>query len=138
MKLSQLLATRKTIIHQANLANLAHAYMTLTRLTERVAAARLHGLVQLRQAGSGDQEEPHWASLIALEGNQSVIEEHFDDDDLMALADAIVFAIGHEFAEIEFKLEELPGKYIAPLRHALDKAGVAIDLAEQTSEHPAQ
>jgi hypothetical protein len=136
MKLSQLLATRKTIIRQANLANLAYAYLTLTRLAERVAAARLHGLVQLRQAG-GD-EEPHWASLTALEGNQSVIEEHFDDDDLMALADAIVFAVGHEFAEIEFNLEELSGKYVAPLRHALDKAGVAIDLAEQTSEHPAQ
>ena len=136
MKLSQLLATRKTIIHQANLANLAQAYMTLTRLAERVTAARLHGLVHLRQAGGDD--EPHWASLTALEGNQSVIEEHFDDDDLMALADAIVFAIGHEFAEIEFNLEELSGKYVAPLRHALDKAGVAIDLAEQTSEHPAQ
>ena len=137
MKLSQLLATRKTIIHQANLANLAYAYVTLTRLADRVAAARLHGLVRLRQAG-GDQEEPHWASLAALEGNQSVIEEHFDDDDLMALADAIAYAVGHEFAEIEFNLEELSGKYVAPLRHALDKAGVAIDLAEQTSEHPAQ
>jgi len=137
MKLSQLLATRKTIIHQANLANLAYAYVTLTRLADRVAAVRLHGLVRLRQAG-GDQEEPHWASLTALEGNQSVIEEHFDDDDLMALADAIAYAVGHEFAEIEFNLEELSGKYVAPLRHALDKAGVAIDLAEQTSEHPAQ
>jgi hypothetical protein len=133
MKLSQLLATRKTIIRQANLANLAYAYATLTRLAMRVAAARLHGLVQLRQAGD-DQEEPHWASLTALEGNQSVIEEYFDDDDLMALADAIVFAIGHEFAEIEFKLEELPGKYAAPLRHMLEKAGVAIDLADLLHE----
>jgi uncharacterized protein YgfB (UPF0149 family) len=136
MKLSQLLATRKTIIHQANLANLAYAYVTLTRLADRVAAARLHGLVRLRQAGG--EEEPHWASLTALAGNQSVIEEHFDDDDLMALADAIAYAVGHEFSEIEFNLEELLGKYVAPLRHALDKAGVAIDLAEQTSEHRAQ
>ena len=136
MKLSQLLATRKTIIHQANLANLAYAYVTLTRLADRVAAARLHGLVRLRQAGG--EEEPHWASLTALEGNQSVIEEHFDDDDLMALADAIAYAVGHDLSEIEFNLEELSGKYVAPLRHALDKAGVAIDLAEQTSEHPAQ
>lgn len=132
MKLSQLLATRKTIIRQANLANLAYAYLTLTRLAERVAAARLHGLVHLRQAG--DDEEPHWASLTALEGNQSVIEEHFDDDDLMALADAIVFAVGHEFPEIEFNLEELNGKYAAPLRRALEKAGVAIDLADPVHE----
>jgi hypothetical protein len=137
MKLSQLLATRKTIIQQANLANLAYAYVTLTRLADRVAAARLHGLVRLRQAG-GDQEEPHWASLTALEGNQSVIEEHFGDDDLMALADAIAYAIGHDLSDLEFNLEELSGKYVASLRHALDKAGVAIDLAEQTSEHPAQ
>jgi hypothetical protein len=137
MKLSQLLATRKTIIRQANLANLAYAYATLTRLAMRVAAARLHGLVQLRQAGD-DQEEPHWASLTALEGNQSVIEEYFDDDDLMALADAIAYAVGHEIVEIEFNLEELSGKYVAPLRHALDKAGVAIDLAEQTSEQTTQ
>jgi uncharacterized protein YgfB (UPF0149 family) len=136
MKLSQLLATRKTIIRQANLANLAYAYVTLTRLADRVAAARLHGLVMLRQAGG--EEEPHWASLTALEGNQSVIEEHFDDDDLMALADAIAYAVGHDLTDLEFNLEELSGKYVAPLRHALDKAGVAIDLAEQTSDHPAQ
>jgi len=138
MKLSQLLATRKTIIRQANLANLAYAYATLTRLATRVAAARLHGLVQLRQAGSGDQEEPHWASLTALEGNQSVIEEHFDDDDLMALADAIVYAIGGEFSDLEFKIEELPGKYVAPIRRALEKAGIAIDLADQLHEQTTQ
>jgi len=137
MKLSQLLATRKTIIQQANLANLAYAYLTLSRLAERVAAARLHGLVKLRQAG-GDQEEPHWASLTALEGNQSVIEEHFDDDDLMALADAIVYAIGGEFSDLEFKIEELPGKYVAPLRRALEKAGIAIDLADQLHEQTTQ
>jgi hypothetical protein len=137
MKLSQLLATRKTIIQHANLANLAYAYLTLSRLAERVAAARLHGLVKLRQAG-GDQEEPHWASLTALEGNQSVIEEHFDDDDLMALADAIVFAIGGEFSDLEFKIEELPGKYVAPLRRALEKAGIAIDLADQLHEQTTQ
>jgi hypothetical protein len=76
--------------------------------------------------------------LTALEGNQSVIEEYFDDDDLMALADAIAYAVGHDLSDLEFNLEELSGKYVAPLRHALDKAGVAIDLAEQTSEHPAQ
>ncbi len=136
MKLSQLLATRKTINRQANLANLAYAYVTLTRLADRVASARLHGLVHLRQAGGED--EPHWASLTALEGNQSVIEEHFDDDDLMALADAIVFAIGGEFSDLEFKLEGLPGKYVAPLRRALDKAGVAIDLADQLHEQTTQ
>ena len=136
MKLSQLLATRKTIIHQANLANLAYAYVTLTRLADRVATARLHGLVRLRQAG-GDQEEPHWASLTALEGNQSVIEEHFDDDDLMALADAIAYAVGHDLSEIEFNLEELSGKYVAPLRHMLETAGVAIDLADLLHEQTA-
>jgi hypothetical protein len=137
MKLSQLLATRKTLIRQAHLANLAHAYLTLTRLARRVAAARLHGLVQLRQAG-GDQEEPHWASLTALEGNQSVIEEHFSDEDLMALADAIAYAVPGALSEIEFRLEELPGKYVAALRRALDQAGVAIDLADQLHEQTTQ
>lgn len=137
MKLSQLLATRKTLIRQAHLANLAYAYLTLTRLAKRVAAARLHGLVQLRQAGGG-QEEPHWASLTALEGNQSVIEEHFSDDDVMALADAVAYAVPGGLSEVEFKLEELPGKYVAPLRRALDQAGVAIDLADQLHEQTTQ
>lgn len=102
MKLSKLLATRKSIIRQANLANLAYAYLTLKRLADRTANAQLTGLVHLRQ--SPEEEPTDWATLTALEGNQSVIEEHFDDDDIMDLADAIAFALESPPLDIKFRL----------------------------------
>jgi len=126
MKLSRLLATRNSIVRQAYLANLAYSYQTLKRLADRVDVAGLRGLVRLCQADV--DASCYWASLTALEGNQSVIEEHFDDEDIMDMADAIAFAIEGDFSEIEFNIEDLERRYVAPLRLSLDKAGIAIDL----------
>jgi len=92
MKISKLLATHHAILEQARLANLAQAYLTLRRLAERVRRARLHGFVQLRQPDIA--EERFWASLTALEGSQSVLEEHFSDEELMEFADAVAFVRG--------------------------------------------
>lgn len=132
MRLSKLLATRQSIIRHANLANLAFSYQTLKRLADRAASARLRGRVQLRQADAA--EELYWATLTALEGNQSVIEEHFDDEDIMDLADAIAYAIAGEFASIEFDLAAMTEKFVTPLRYALDQAGIAIDLDEENAD----
>jgi hypothetical protein len=126
MNLSKLLATRQALLRQTQLANLAHAYVTLRRLSARIAAANLHGLVKLRPADPDD--DCFWTTLTALEGNQSVIEEHFSDQELLELADAISCATDSEFTELEFRLEELGDQFVAPLRSALEDAGVILDL----------
>ena len=67
------------------------------------------------------------STLTALEGSQSVIEEHFGDQELIELADAMTFATEADFSELDFRLEELGEKFIEPLRQTLESAGVALD-----------
>lgn len=126
MKLSKLLATRQSILRQAHLATLAQAFATSRRLADRIATANLRGLVRLQPAEP--REERYWPTLTALEGNQSVLEEHFSDEDLVDLADAAVLALETEFTEFTFSLEELADKIVAPLRAELEEAGVSLDL----------
>ena len=137
MNFSKLLSSRQTLLRQAHLANLAHSYFTIRRLADRVTNANLRGLVRLRPTTVGD--EACAASLAALEGNQSVIEEHFTVEDILELADSMEFAVDGSFAEIEFRLDELGVKFGASLRVALDRAGVVIDQGDavegQTSHH---
>lgn len=131
MKISKLLATRQALLRQTQLANLACAYITLRCLSARIANANLRGLVKLRPADASD--ECFWPSLTALEGNQSVIEEHFSDSDLVGLAEALSFAVDREFEELDFRLEELSDMYVTPLRQNLEEAGVAFDIDEKTN-----
>ena len=128
MKLSKLLASRQSILRQAHLATLAHALMTTQRLAARVGTAKLRGRVRLQPADPA--EERDWPTLTALETNQSIIEEHFSDEDLVNLADAAVLALESEFSELEFQLEELADKIVLPLRQELEGAGVTLDLDE--------
>ena len=114
MKLSNLLATREFLIRQANLANMAFAFTTLKGLADRIESSRLTGLVALRQAD--ESEDQYWASLTALELRQSVIEEHFSEDDVTEMADAISFSTATEFSEMNFRLEHLD----EPLRCAVE------------------
>ena len=125
MKLSKLLATRQRLLRQTQLANLAYAYTTLRRFAVRIGNANLSGLVKLRPADPED--ESYWATLTALEGSQSVIEEHFGDQELIELADAMTFATEADFSELDFRLEELGEKFIEPLRQTLESAGVTLD-----------
>lgn len=129
MKISKLLATRQALLRQTQLANFANSYMTLHRLAVRIARANLHGWVKLQPPAPAS--ECYWASLTALEGSQAVLEEHFSDHELLELAEAIACAIGSDFAEIEFPLEELGERFIAPLRESLQEAGVSFDLDAQ-------
>lgn len=131
MKISKLLATRQHILRRAHLANVAQAYITLRRLAERIAVARLHGLVRL--AASDPREEEYWPALVALEGNQSVIDEYFADEEILAMADAVVLATESEFTTIEFRLEELGDRFVQPLRAALEHAGIDLDLGREES-----
>jgi hypothetical protein len=128
MNFSELLSSRKALLRQAYLANMAFSYFTIRRLAERAGHARLAVRVLLRPTRVTDEIRP--ASLTALDGNQSVVEEHFCDEDVLQLADAIEFALESPFIEIEIKLDELALKYAAPLRAALDRAGVVVDKGE--------
>ena len=126
MKISKLIATHHAIIQQAQLANLAQAYLTLRRCADRVRRAQLRGLVNLRQPDAA--EGRMWASLTALEGRQSILEEHFCDEELMEFADAVAFARGIDILDIEFRLEALMAEFVVPLEAQLKQAGVDFDL----------
>ena len=131
MKISKLIATHHAILQQARLANLAQAYVTLWRCAERVRRAQLCGLVNLRQPDAG--EGRFWATLTALEGKQSVLEEHFCDEELMDFADAVAFVRGIAGLDIRFRLEALSVEFVAPLEAQLKQAGVEFDLEAENS-----
>ena len=126
MKISKLIAIHHAILQQARLANLAQAYVTLRRLAERVRRAHLRGLVNLRQPDA--TEGRYWASLTALEGSQSVLEEHFRDEELMEFADAVAFVRGIAGLNILFRIETMTAEFVIPLESTLEQAGVTLDL----------
>jgi hypothetical protein len=125
MKLSLLLTQRPALLRQARLTNLAFAYSRLGEFASWIARARLHGEVNLKQAAP--EAERNWASLTAIAGNQSVIEEHFTDEDLMDFADLAAFATGESHLDVTFPIEQMAEKFLSPLRHELERNGVSID-----------
>lgn len=136
MKLSKLLSQRPALLRQVRLANLAFAYQALVDFAARVDRAALCGAVSLKPADPN--AERYCATLTALECNQSLIEEHFTDDDLMLLADVIAFATGHPGFEVKFHLDDLEEDFIAPLRAELERAGVAVETPGRGVEKPNQ
>lgn len=134
MKLSHLLRQRPALLQQARLTNLAFAYARLGEFATRIARARLHGEVNLKQANA--EAELPWASLTALTGSQSVIEEHFTDEDLMDFADLAAFVTGEKNLDATFPIEHVSEKFLAPLRRQLEQAGVMIDDDPQPVEEP--
>ena len=133
-KLSTLLARRAALLRHARLANLAFAYATLQNFATRISRARLGGRVTLKHAAP--QAERYWATLTALDHSQSVIEEHFTDEDLMEMADVVSFVTGNDALDITFALEDLAEVFLVPLRVELEREGVAIDRAPAHVEEP--
>ena len=124
MKLSSFLAQRRALLEQARLANLAFAYERLSDFRERLAASRLGGELRIRQATpDGDP----WSSLTAIHGSQSIVEEHFTDEDLMDFADIVAFASGERDVDLTFRIEDIDTLFLRPLRLQLEQAGVAVD-----------
>jgi hypothetical protein len=97
----------------------------LQRFLRRITAANLHGLVRL--CAAEPTQERYWPTLTALEGSQAVIEEHFDDHDIVELVDAVAFASGGEFESMEFNIEQLSEEFVHPVRQMLDHSGVVFD-----------
>ena len=125
MKLSHLLHQREALLRQTRLANLAYAYRRLGDFAGRIAAAQLHGKVCLQPADLG--AERYWPVLTALEGNQSVIEEHFTDEDILELEELIFFVTGEDDTETVFRWEEIGSRFMRPLRRQLMQAGIRLE-----------
>ena len=124
MKLSHLLTQRPELLRQVRLANLAFAYDALRNFADRVARAGLQGRVTLKPINPDD--ESYCVTLTAHESSQSVIEEHFSDEDLVVFADVLGFATGHPTHELTFYIDHLD-EFVTQLRHDLEQAGVALD-----------
>jgi hypothetical protein len=131
MKLSFLLAQRQALLRQARLAHLAHAYDRLDDFARRVARARLRGEVHLQ--ASAPESGNYSASLTALQGAQSVLEEHFTENDIVDLASVITDVTGQLELDLNFPIEELAARFQAPLRQQLEQAGVSIDDREDAA-----
>lgn len=126
MKFNQLLHQRDALLRHARLANLAFAHHQLVEFGTRIAQARLRGSVTLSLADPSDDR--HWPTLFAHEGNQSVIEEHFIDEDILELADILSFLHeGEDHTEFTFRLDELEDSFLPGLRRELVDAGVALE-----------
>jgi hypothetical protein len=134
MKISKLLAQRQGLLQQTQLANLAFAYAKLGEFAGRVARAQLTGEVNLRQGtpevGIG------WATLTAHEGSQSVVEEHFTEEEINDWADIVGFFSVEEEVDLTFRLEELTERFVVPLRRELEGRGVVFDGPADTLESP--
>jgi hypothetical protein len=136
MKLSLLLAQRQALLRQARLADQAFAYRRLGEFASRIARAGLRGEITLKQPAP--EADCFCASLTALSGSQSVIEEHFTDEDVLDLADLIAFATGENPLDLSFPIEELADRFLAPLRRELEDGGVSIDPVAQPVEESNQ
>jgi hypothetical protein len=134
MKLSLLLTLRPALLRQAHLAGLAFAYWKLLEFATRIARAQLRGDVHLQQAEA--EAGRYWASLTALAGSQSVVEEHFTDEDIMDLADLIASITGETQLDLTFRIEQLAERFVTPLRLQLEQAGVVIDHGNAPVEAP--
>ena len=125
MKLSHLLHQREALLRQTRLANLAYAYRRFGDFAGRIASAQLRGKVSLQPADLA--AERYWPVLTALEGNQSVIEEHFTDEDILELEELIFFVTGEDDTETVFRWEEIGARFMRPLRRQLLQAGISLE-----------
>jgi hypothetical protein len=134
MKLSHLISQREALLRQTHLANLAFAYQQLDMLVARLDQANLRGLVSLQPRDTA--ADRYWPVLTALEGSQSVIEEHFTDANVSDLADVLAFNTGCDDAVMHFRLEEIAEKFLVPLRCELLGAGVQLDPGSRARSGP--
>ncbi len=125
IRLSELLRARSPLLRQARLANSAYAYRLLRSFAARIERARLGGHVILRSPNA--DAERYWASLEAVDFNQSLIEEHFTEQEVMDLADTLLYLTGSDQLSLTFRIEEFAEIFLAPLRAALEQADVIID-----------
>ncbi len=125
MKLSKLLHQREALLRQTRLANLAYAYRRFGDYAERITNANLRGKVCLSPADPST--ERYWPVLTALECSQSVIEEHFTDEDILELEELLFFVTGEDGEATTFRLETIEARFMRPLRRQLLHAGITLE-----------
>ena len=130
MKLSALIASRSKLARQAVLAHTAEAWSTLHFFATRIAAHGLRGPVRVTQA-SPDEGAP-WAQLSSEMLRPSVLAEHFTEEEVFDLAQALAFACDQDHADVCFELEELEDRFARPLLRTLARAGVELDVDTQS------
>lgn len=125
MNFHQLLQQRDAVLRRARQANLAYAYARLGLFAERIARSRLRGVVAVRP-GDPAGGQP-WPGLVALEGSQAVLDEHFLDEEMVELTDILAF-LGEDLPADGFRLrlEDLATRYLPRLRQELVAEGIDV------------
>lgn len=134
MKLHQLLQQRSTLLRQTRLADVAFMFAELGRFADRISRGNLRGRVTLYPADPVAQRA--WPMLVAKEGSQAVLEEHFLDKDILDLADLLIFTSGNQPRRAyTFRLEEFRSRFEPALREELEAAGIELTAeAEPTRD----
>jgi hypothetical protein len=128
MEIDHLLRQRSALLRRTRLANLAYAYAELGVFAGRIDRANLRGAVTLHPADPAAGRA--WPSLVAEQGSQSVLDEHFLEEELLDLADLLAFATGTELrSPLEFRLEDFDQRFRTSLRGDLERAGIEVPAA---------
>jgi hypothetical protein len=128
MEIDHLLRQRSALLRRTRLANLAYAYAELGVFAGRIDRANLRGAVTLHPADPAAGRA--WPSLVAEQGSQSVLDEHFLEEELLDLADLLAFATGIELrSPLEFRLEDFDQRFRTSLRRDLERAGIEVPAA---------
>ena len=125
MKLSHLLAQHARLVRQARLANLALAYHVLDQFVQRTSRAGITGRLRLQSAAP--EEDRFVPTLTPLDGNPSVVEEHFTDADIIELVDIAGFVLGTATVDHTFRVDGVTETLLLPLRAELEREGVELD-----------
>ena len=135
MKFDDLLNYRDELVRHARLANVAYAYQWLTDFSARVAQSGLRGEVMLRAADA--EGNPRKPRLFAVDFNQSVVQEHFLDDEVAELAHVLAFVNnGSLVIELKFRLEEVAARFLPALRRELEESEVFPEEPASSAEEP--
>lgn len=132
MKFSQLLQQRDALLRQARLANVAFAHEWLRSFVDRGTKAGLQGSFVLRDGDLADGLP--WPTLTAVTSSQSVVEEHFLEEDVVELADILAFVDGARSSDRQIRLEEIRQSILPALRRELEEAGVPPQEVSPTTE----
>ncbi len=134
MNISHLLAHRAAYLQKARLANLAYAHETLRAFADRLAQAGITGRVRLQSTSPDD--ERYLPTLTALDSHQSVIEEHFTDDDVIELTDLIGFVSGEDDIDMTLSARDVGETLLVPVRFELESKGVKLTPLAESAAHP--
>jgi hypothetical protein len=125
MEMHHLLRQRSALLRRTRLANVAYAYAELGVFAGRIDRGNLRGAVTLHPADPAAGRA--WPGLVAEEGSQAVLDEHFLEEELLDLADLLAFATGTEPGRpLAFRLEGFERRFRYPLRRELEGAGVEL------------